>query len=377
MKHSFWEVEQYFTDVDYAIVGSGIVGLCTALKLKAMHPLAKIIILERGYLPAGASSKNAGFACFGSPTELIDDLTKMSKEEVFELVLRRKKGLEQLISICGENQIDYQVNGSYEVFTPSELNSFNECLAQLNDLNHLLKPIFKTNVYELADDRITDFGFKQVNHLIKNKFEGQIDTGKMITRLIALANEKGIQILNGVEVKDFSDCGKYCEVNLANGFVFKSEYLCIATNGFAKALLPELQISPARAQVLITKPIENLRVNGIFHLEKGYYYFRNIGNRLLLGGGRNLAFETETTTHLETTFLIQEKLKFILESTIIPDIVFEIEHNWAGIMGVGETKIPIVKQVSSRTFCGVKMGGMGIAIGASIGTELANLISDI
>jgi hypothetical protein len=39
----------------------------------------------------------------------------------------------------------------------------------------------------------------------------------------------------------------------------------------------------------------------MFHLEKGYYYFRNINDRILLGGGRNLDFEGETTTSHDTT----------------------------------------------------------------------------
>jgi hypothetical protein len=37
-------------------------------------------------------------------------------------------------------------------------------------------------------------------------------------------------------------------------------------------------VKPARAQVLITEPIDNLDVRGTFHLDCGYYYFRNIGS---------------------------------------------------------------------------------------------------
>jgi glycine/D-amino acid oxidase-like deaminating enzyme len=47
-------------------------------------------------------------------------------------------------------------------------------------------------------------------------------------------------------------------------------------------------LKPARAQVLITKPIDSLKIKGTFHMDRGYYYFRNIDNRVLIGGGRNL-----------------------------------------------------------------------------------------
>ncbi len=34
MKHSYWEVEQFFSNIDYTIIGSGIVGLSTAIHLR-------------------------------------------------------------------------------------------------------------------------------------------------------------------------------------------------------------------------------------------------------------------------------------------------------------------------------------------------------
>ena len=60
-------------DIDYLIVGSGIVGLTCAIQLKAKDPEARVVIVEQGDRPSGASIKNAGFACFGSVSELLDD----------------------------------------------------------------------------------------------------------------------------------------------------------------------------------------------------------------------------------------------------------------------------------------------------------------
>lgn len=373
--HSYWEIQQFFNAVDYTIIGSGIVGINTALRLRARFPKAKILILEQGYLPAGASSKNAGFACFGSPSEILDDLTKSTEEEVFQLVELRKKGLDRLIETCGILTIDYQMNGSYEVFTNKETQLLEKCTDNLNYLNKLLYPIFKQDTYYTDKKAIENFGFKGVQQLIKNQFEGQIDTGKMFTHLINLARLKNITILNGITVQNYEENGDNCSVLLENGYSFTTQKLLIATNGFAKKLLPELDIKPARAQVLITEPIKNLNIKGTFHLEEGYYYFRNINNRILLGGGRNLAFEEETTTELSTTSLIQNKLDSLLKELIIPQHHFEIAHRWAGVMGVGNTtKKPIIKQVSNSVFCGIRMGGMGVAIGSLIGEQLADLV---
>jgi gamma-glutamylputrescine oxidase len=125
---------------------------------------------------------------------------------------------------------------------------------------------------------------------------------------------------------------------------------------------------------LITKPIKNLQIKGTFHLEKGYYYFRNIEDRVLFGGGRNLDFKTEETTTFGHTEIIQNHLEKLLKETILPNTNFEIEHKWSGIMGVGNQKKAIVKQLSENVFCGVRLGGMGIAIGSLVGKELAELI---
>ena len=58
MNLSYWEIKSWLTNVDYTIVGSGIVGLNCALQLKQHFPKANILILEKGFLPQGASTKN-------------------------------------------------------------------------------------------------------------------------------------------------------------------------------------------------------------------------------------------------------------------------------------------------------------------------------
>ena len=91
MQWSYWEYKTWFRDIDFAIVGSGIVGLSSAIFLKKKYPNAKILVLEKGMLPQGASTKNAGFACFGSISELVADLKTHTEEEVVALVQKRKK----------------------------------------------------------------------------------------------------------------------------------------------------------------------------------------------------------------------------------------------------------------------------------------------
>jgi len=370
MNLSYWEKKSWLTNVDFTIIGSGIVGLNCALQLKNRFPKANILILEKGILPQGASTKNAGFACFGSLSELIDDLNNHSELEVLELVKKRINGLQLLRQTLGDNNINYKELGGYELFLKEDDVFYNDCLSKQQTINTLLKPIFNDTVFSLKEN---SFQFKNIKSKYSfNKFEGQIDTGKMMEALLLKVQSKGIKILNNCTVESYS--GDTSSVKLkTNNFEFTTSKLFIATNGFASQLLKE-SVKPARAQVLITKPIKDLHIKGTFHLDRGYYYFRNIDNRILFGGGRQLDFKTEETTALEQTELIQNTLESLLKNTILPNTPFEIDHRWSGIMGVGDQKKALVKQVSNSIYCGVRLGGMGVAIGSLVGKELADLV---
>src|SRR5690606_4753233 len=139
-------------------------------------------------------------------------------------------------------------------------------------------------------------------------------------------------------VENFSEANGKVMIQ-TDQFEMESGKLLITTNGFAFQLGIS-EVRPARAQVLITEPVEGLQLKGTFHLEEGFYYFRNIDNRILLGGGRNLDLEAEETTHLELTALIQNKLESLLQQVILPDREVKIAHRWSGIMGVGSQKKP-------------------------------------
>jgi gamma-glutamylputrescine oxidase len=372
MNLSYWEIKSWLCNIDYTVVGSGIVGLTCALNLRKRFPKAKILMLEKGILPQGASTKNAGFACFGSLSELIDDLQHHSEDEVLELVQQRVNGLQLLRSTLGNKAMDYQQLGGYELFLKSDEKTYEDCLDQMDAINALLHSIFNSPIFSFKENH---FGFKNIKENYSfNSFEGQIDTGKMMSTLLELVQKNDIKILNNITVKSLSETSSAVHVK-TNHFEFYTSKVFVATNGFASQLLKE-KVRPARAQVLITKPIKNLNIKGTFHIDRGYYYFRNIEDRILFGGGRNLDIKGEETFELAQTQLIQDQLEALLKNIILPKTAIEIDHRWSGIMGMGNTKKPIVKQLSNHVFCGVRLGGMGVAIGSSIGSDLANLLND-
>ena len=192
--------------------------------------------------------------------------------------------------------------------------------------------------------------------------------------LINKTQDANITILNNCNVNEYVEqhTNVLLQTNLGD---FKTKTLLIATNGFSEQLKIS-NVKPGRAQVIITKPIKNLNIKGTFHIDEGYFYFRNVGNRLLFGGGRNLALKEEETTNFGETELIQSTLDTYLKSHILPKTPYEIDMRWSGILGVGNQKKPILKKVSKNVYCGVRLGGMGVAIGSLVGKDLANLATE-
>ena len=291
------------------------------------------------------------------------------------MVEKRWRGLQQLRANLGDESLELYNWGGFEVF--NEKVFYEQCMDKVPYLNKMVSSIIgDSSVYVNADSKISTFGLGKVSHLIENRFEGQINSGKMISSLIKKVQSLGVIILNSLEVAHISGGNNFVDIVLSNGIEFKVGKVLVATNGFAKQLLPELNVLPARAQVLITEPIEGLKIKGTFHYDKGYYYFRNVGDRVLFGGGRNLDFKAEETTEMITTELIQKQLDNLLQKVIIPGVSYKVAQRWSGIMGVGEQKTTIVKPLGGNIYCSVRMGGMGVAIGSLIGQEAATMILD-
>ena len=372
---SFWEKET-FGQYDYAIAGSGLTGLTAALVLKERHPAARVAVFERGLLPSGASTKNAGFACFGSLTELLADLRTQTPDAVRTLVYQRLEGLRQLRQRLGDAEIDYRRYGGYELLTEEQL----PLLDKIGEINELLSPIFKGEYLKEANDHLPGMGFsQQVKALVRCPHEGQIDTGKMMQVLLQRARQADIELYTGCKLTAFSESksGVALELTTAGAAKAMTIYtgkLGICTNAFAAELLPQLQVTPGRGQIIITAPLGDVPFQGTFHAEEGFYYFRNVGQRILLGGGRHLAIEAETTTELSTTSTIQSELERYLHEVVAPGLNCKVEHRWAGIMGFAESKQPIVEEVAPNVAVGVKLGGMGVALGSLVGEQVAELM---
>ena len=373
---SYWEHQSFFGPADVAIIGAGLVGLTAALYLKQQQPTWRVVVLERGPLPSGASTKNAGFACFGSISELLE---QEKRGDLQAVVAARCEGLARLRELLGDTALDYQPVGGYELFRHEEAALATECRDKIDYFNQLLAPVVgQARTFRDASAEAEHFGFGGVSTLLVNEHEGSLNAGRMMRALLARTWAAEVPVLTNCAVEAVEALATGQRLRLTNGAAIEARLVLLATNAFATELLPELAVTPGRGQVLVTEPLPEVSLPGTFHYDQGYAYFRQLpDHRILLGGGRNLDFTIEATTAPGLTPPVQAYLENLLHTVVLPARQPRIDFRWSGVMGFGPALAPIIDWVRPDVLAAVRCNGMGVAMGAGTGWQAAKMLAPV
>ncbi len=375
---SYWE-QTALLKTDVLIAGAGITGLFTALAVREqLGPQPMITVIDRAHPALGASSRNAGFACIGSVSEILDDLSRFGTDRVLALTEMRFRGLHLLEQKLGAKNIDLEWCGGYEVLTEEQ----SEVSAQLPELNRLMLEVLGEAVFENASHQIPDMDLNTAfcSQLLFNRHEGMLHSGKLLRRLHERCRAADIRIAEGFELSAWEKIPSgFRAEGLAAGrgiIDYHTQILLLCTNAYTGSLLPELSIEPGRGVVGITDPVPGLRLQGTFHYDAGYYYFRNLGNRVLMGGGRNLNFERERTLDQSIPQDIEDALQQLTHK-LLPQLGrTPLKSFWAGTMAFGQNKQALIGFTEEGVGYAARMGGMGVALAPVAAEKLAQLTAE-
>ena len=357
---SFWERDVWLNPPDLLIIGGGIVGASSALIYKAHHPNHDVVLVDKGFAPEGASTRNAGFTCIGSMSEHLADLKVSGRETVLKRIERRWEGLNLLRKTVDDELMDYQNTGGYEIFTDKKL--FETCRENIAPMNrHLKERLGLEDVYSEKEF--------QGHQGIFNRVDGAIHSGKLMKELHSRLNKLGVRVWWNTNVESVDSNS----VTFSDGFRLEPKKTLVAVNGFISRLI-DLPVKPARGYVFVTKPMDDLKWRGTFNNNAGYIYFRNVGDRLLLGGARDIAVYDETTDQFGVNHKIKTHLTNFANSVLKMPAGWEIDMEWSGIMGMTVNKEPIIREAKNNVWVAAGLSGMGIAIGMQVAKEVTEKI---
>lgn len=344
-------------DIDILIVGAGFSGCWLAYFLKKRFQRLQITIVERDAFTLGASTKNAGFLSCGNISEWWEDFQELGWEETAKTFSARIDGIRLIQSEFGR-EIEVVCRGSVDLDDPNA-----EKVAFMGRLNDHLVELGEKPFYEQRSIR---FGGHDRPAFL-NRFDGQINPCDLLLKLQHRLIRQGVAIVRSTAVLNVGH-GK-CELQMPGGTVATVNYgrAFLCTNAFSRRLNRSSEVVPARGQIIVTSPCQTKTFKSLGFLKAGYDYYRFIGDRVLVGGGRRNFQENENTDSIEPTAELRTYL-LELATEIVGHGDFQVDFHWAGIMGlklgrhasVTDFKTPII--IDSKTEEISCCGGWGVTL---------------
>jgi gamma-glutamylputrescine oxidase len=322
---------------DVLVIGGGITGISL---LHWLRGRADAVLVERDRVAAGASGRNAGFllagvaSCYAAAVRTFGRQRARSiwgfTAETHELLARALEGREVGYRRAGSDIIPASAEEAEDLAASAEL--------------------LREDGFEASWD----------GERLFNPRDGELDPLRAVSELASQAPEGSIR--EGVEVTGLESGSDGVRV-AAGGRECLAGAVVLATNAYTNLLLPEIAIAPVRAQMLGTAPGRRRLVPRPAYSDRGYRYWRQLGDgRLLTGGFRNHAIDEEIGHQALPTARIQALLDQQVRRL---GSGAPVTHRWAGIMGFTEDELPLVGPVPGRPgvhVCGGYSGhGMGFA----------------
>ncbi|MFN2468925.1 MAG: NAD(P)/FAD-dependent oxidoreductase [Gaiellaceae bacterium] len=332
------------------IVGGGVTG-CTAALVLAREGL-RVRLHEAREIASGASGRNGGFALRGGAMPYDVARRQLGAERAQALWRLTERGLDHLEELAGDA---FRRTGSLRLAAdPAERLELEAEHAALvgdgfdaeweDDPGPVLRDLF--------------------HGAIRHPGDGALHPARWVRRLAALAADAGAELREGSDVTSLDE--------------LEAPTVLLATDGYTRGLVPELDaaVRPARGQVLATEPLAQRLFACPHYARRGYDYWQQTPDgRLVVGGCRDAALETEFTAEEATTPGIQARIE-----RLVRDLVGElpaVTHRWAGAFGVTEDRLPLAGRAPWREGLWLACGysGHGNVLGLVCGELVAQAIA--
>ncbi len=365
MTVSVWQADdtQPIVDVDFLVVGAGLVG-CTAAYF-ATQAGRKVTITEMIDAGMGASSRNAGFMITGLDcyyNEGIDRFGHAVAKEVWDLSLHT-------------HQIwrDFAKHGAVPIVTCGSM-LLAESEAEAEDVKKSAQALQADGIEVIFHEQ--DPLKRGYFSAIEQPWDGAVHPYALVQSIL---KQSGADFINTNEIYKIEQLAPQKVMVYTRKYRFIAKKVLLCTNAYSPRIHPYFvgKVIPTRAQVLVTEPLDTAPLMTCGYSDYGYMYYRTtFDNRLLIGGGRkqNKPAENDTIED-KITDAVQAILDDYLK-TRFPDVTAPVSRRWSGIMGFTEDGLPLVGTIPDMPDVGFAIGftGHGLALGGGTAQRAVNLL---
>ena len=347
--HEPLEARRRHGHVDVAIVGGGVTGLACALALAQAG--RSVRVHEARAVATGASGRNGGFALRGGAMPYDGAREWLGHDSAAAYWRWTEAALERMVALGGDA---FDRTGSLRLAADDE--ERDEIRAEYEAL---LEDGFAA---EWRDDLPGTIGAR-FPAAIFHPPDASVQPARWVRRLADAAAEAG------ADIREHDRVERLDEVD--------ADVVVVATDGYPSGLLGELEgsIIPTRGQMLATEPLEDRVFECPHYGRHGFDYWQQTPDgRVLAGGFRDYAIDTEFTADELTTEPIQEALERFVADVVGRPVV--VEHRWAGIFGLVLDFLPVVgpHPHDERVWIAGGYSGHGNVLGFACGEAVARAL---
>lgn len=364
-------------ELDVVVVGAGIVGLSTAYWLARLG--RRPVVVDTAGVAGKASGRNAGFLLTGSAEPFPRLAAHQGQGRALAFWHRSRENRDLLrseILDSGLIDADFLAEGSWiaalEGMQSGDVQSgetaqedlLREGVEMLRDEGFEIEWRDRSAVREVA-------GATRLGGALYQPRDGGLDPVRLCRGLAGLGL---FEVRTGVRVRGLEPRGERVHLLTSAGELL-ARHAVLAVNAYAPSLLPQLAVAvrPVRGQALATEPGERV-LPGVWYLNDGYDYLRQLGDGTVVLGGRRQVAEEQEVGYLESpTGTVQGALEEFLAGTFPHLAGRPIRHRWAGTMGFTHDGFPLLGRVDDvpGALYAVGFSGHGLSLGFATGRHLA------
>jgi glycine/D-amino acid oxidase-like deaminating enzyme len=331
---------------DVEVVGGGVTGCSCALALAKAG--FRVRLHEAREIAGGASGRNGGFALRGGAMAYDRTREWLGPERAREYWRLTEHYVDVAEKLGGDA---FRRTGSLRLAVDAE-----ERDELRSEYDALREDGFSAEWRRALVGPLAD----RVTAAIFYPEDATLQPARFVRRLAGAAARAGVEVRERSRVRALEE--------------LEADRVVVATDGYPSGLLGELEglIVPTRGQMIATEPLDELLFEVPHYGRHGFdYWHQRPDGRLLAGGFRDYAIDSEFTADEVTTAPIQAALERFVTELIGREP--RITHRWAGIFGLVLDFLPVVGPLpgDDRVWVAGGYSGHGNVLGLMCGALVA------